>query len=217
LSLRALAVALGLATLAAPGARAQEASRPLGLLLSHSVTSGTASDGPGCLCGQRTDVLAPISVSSLELELTLSLRSAVRWGLEVPVRAVPLVVVRNNPISPAYLDGSGRWAMSVDTPRASTLGFGVKPIGLRAWTGSRRVRLHAEVSAGVVRFGSPLLASNATRFNFAYDMGVGIRMEVPGAGRAELGFRRQHLSNAGLGKVNPGLDSHVAYIGFWLY
>jgi hypothetical protein len=48
-------------------------------------------------------------------------------------------------------------------------------------------------------------------------MAAGIRMEVPSAGRAELGLRRQHLSNAGFGEVNPGLDSHVAYIGFWVY
>ncbi|HUP52536.1 MAG TPA: acyloxyacyl hydrolase [Longimicrobiales bacterium] len=67
------------------------------------------------------------------------------------------------------------------------------------------------------RSARPSSTSNATRFNFAYDMAAGIRMEVPRAGRAELGLRRQHLSNAGFGEVNPGLDSHVAYIGFWVY
>jgi len=215
--LRGLVVPLGLIALAAPGAPAQQASRPLGVLLSHSMTSATASEGPECLCGERDDVLAPISMSSIEVELTLPLRTTARWGVEMPLRAVPLVVVRNNPISAAVVDGTGQWFMALDTPRSSTLGFGLKPVGFRAWAGSKRVRLQAEVSAGVVRFGSPLLASNATRFNFAYDMAAGIRMEVPSAGRAELGLRRQHLSNAGFGEVNPGLDSHVAYIGFWVY
>lgn len=216
--LRALAAAFVLAALNAPGARAQERSRPLGLLLSHSMASGTASDGPTCLCGERADLLAPVTVSTLELELTLPLMASSSWGVEIPVRAVPLMVVRNNPVSAAhYLPGLDQWAMSVDTPRASTLGLGIKPIGLRAWAGPRRVRLQAEVSAGVMRFGSPLLASNATRFNFVYDMGLGVRIEVPRSGRAEAGFRWQHLSNAGFGEVNPGLDSRVAYVGFWLY
>lgn len=213
---RALALALGLAALGAPGTGAQESARSLGLILSHSMTSGTSSDGPECLC-ERADVLAPVSVSSIEVELTLPLRASQAWGLELPVRAVPLIVARNNPSSAAVSDGLGHWLLSLDTPRASTLGFGLKPVGLRAWVGSRRVRFQAEASAGVIRFGSPLLAANATRFNFVYDVAVGIRIEVPGAGRAGLGLRRQHLSNAGLGEVNPGLDSHVAYIGFWLY
>ncbi len=217
MKLRGLAAALCLIALNASDAPAQEASRPLGVLLSHSMTSGTASDGPECLCGERADVLEAISVSSIEVELTLPLRTTARWGVEMPLRAVPLVVVRNNPISAAVTDGTGRWSMAPDTPRSSTLGFGLKPVGFRVWVGSTRVRLQAEVSAGAVRFGSPLLASNATRFNFAYDVAAGFRMEVPGAGRAELGFRRQHLSNAGFGEVNPGLDSHVAYIGFWVY
>jgi hypothetical protein len=213
---RALTLALGLAALGAPGAGAQESSRSLGLLLSHSMTSGTSSDGPECLC-ERADVLAPVSVSSIEVELTLTLRASQAWGLELPVRAVPLIMARNNPVNAAYADPFGQWFMPLDTPRSSTLGLGLKPVGLRAWAGSRRVRLQAEASAGVVRFGSPLLAANATRFNFVYDVAVGIRIDVPGAGRAGLGLRRQHLSNAGLGEVNPGLDSHVAYIGFWLY
>jgi hypothetical protein len=29
-----------------------------------------------------------------------------------------------------------------------------------------------------------------------------------------LGYRRHHLSNAGLGEVNPGLDSNVLFFGF---
>lgn len=99
-----MVVPLGLIALAAPGARAQQASRPLGVLLSHSMTSATASDGPECLCGERADVLAPISLSSIEVELTLPLRTTARGGVEMPLRAVPLVVVRNNPISAAVVD-----------------------------------------------------------------------------------------------------------------
>jgi hypothetical protein len=212
----ALAVVVAQAALAPASARAQEASRSVGLLVSHSLASATSAQGSECFCGGR-DVLAPVSISSIELELSLPIRAESTWGVDVPLRAIPIVVARNNPSSAAYQDTQGVWAMSLDTPRSSTRGFGIKPLGLRAWAGRSKVRLFADASAGVVHFGTPLLASNATRFNFVYDLGLGVQVDVPGAGRLALGFRRHHLSNAGLGEVNPGLDSDVAYLGFWLY
>jgi len=112
--------------------------------------------------------------------------------------------------------GMGQWAMSVDTRRASTLGFGIKPLGVRGWVGSPRVRLELDASAGVMHFGDPLLASNATRFNFVYDYALGLGVKLPGGGRAVVGYRHHHLSNAGLGDVNPGLDSHAAFVGLRL-
>ncbi len=35
-------------------------------------------------------------------------------------------------------------------------------------------------------------------------------------GGIEIGFRLRHISNAGLGEVNPGLDSQVIYVG-WVF
>lgn len=213
---RAVSAALLLTALVTSGALGQErGSVSFGLLLSQSMTSATAAEGPTC-CGQARDVLAPVSVSSLEIEVAFPLRQGGAWGVEYAPRAVPLVLVRNNPLDAAQMNGLGGWYMSFDTPRASTVGLGIKPVGLRAWAGSARVRLQTEFAAGMLRFGTPALASNATRFNFVYEVGVGIRVDVPGAGRVALGFRRHHLSNAGLGEVNPGLNSHMAYLGLWL-
>ena len=214
---RTLGMALILTAVGGSRSSAQEpASRSFGLLLSQSITSATAAEAPTCPCDRGRDVLAPVSVATIEIELAVPLRQGRAWGLEYAARAVPLAMVRNNPRDAAYMNPLGGWTMSLDTPRASTAGFGVKPVGLRGWAGAGRVRLQADVTAGVVRFGSPALASNATRFNFVYEVGVGVRFIVPGAGHAAIGFRRHHLSNAGLGEVNPGLDSHMAYLGFWL-
>lgn len=190
--------------------------RSIGILLSHSISSSsaTAAESGACLCAQSRDVLEPVSVSSIELEWALPLRGGRAWGLEYGLRA-PLALVRNNPLDAATMNGTGGWTMSLDTPRASTFGLGIKPAGLRVWAGSERVRAEADVAAGVVYFGSPALASNAKRFNFVYDFGIGVRVGFRGA-QVAFGFRRHHLSNAGLGEVNPGLDSRMGYVGVWL-
>ena len=214
---RTLGTTLILVAVGGSRSPAQEpASRSLGLLVSQSITSATAAEAPTCPCDRGRDVLAPVSVSTIEIELAVPLRQGLAWGLEYAARAVPLAMVRNNPRDAAYMNPLGGWTMSLDTPRASTVGVGIKPVGLRGWAGAGRVRLQADVTAGVVRFGSPALASNATRFNFVYEVSVGVRVIMPGAGHAAIGLRRHHLSNGGLGEVNPGLDSHMAYLGFWL-
>jgi len=182
------------------------------------VASAAAAHGSVCPCPGETDVLAPVSLTTFEVEVALPLAAGAgaAWGLELPLRAVPLMLVRNNPIQPAEPSGPDRWTMPLETLRASTVGFGVKPVGLRGWIGADGLRLEADASAGVVFFGTPLLASNATRLNFAYDLALGIGIGLPGGGRAVVGYRYHHLSNAGLGVVNPGLDSHAAYVGFHL-
>jgi hypothetical protein len=203
--------------LAASPTDAQQSGRTFGLTLSHSVASAAAAHGSVCPCVHETDVLAPVSVTTMEVELAFPLAAGERWGLDYPLRLVPITLVRNNPAEPARMLGSGRWTMSLETPRASTAGLGAKPIGLRGWVGARRVRLEADASAGVIHFGMPLLASNATRLNFAYDFAVGLGIALPGGGRALVGYRYHHMTNAGLGDVNPGLDSHAAYLGFRIH
>lgn len=212
-SLRAALLLLALA--ASPGSGQERPSRAVGILLSQSVSSASAADRDACLCAQARDVLTPVSISSIEIELALPLRATGSVGIEYAPRAMPLALVRNNPLEAATMTPGGGWRMSPDTPRSSTLGFGLKPLALRGWAGSDRVRVEAEAAAGVALFGTPALASNATRFNFVYDFAVGVRVGFSGA-HVAFGFRRHHLSNAGLGEVNPGLDSHMGYLGVWL-
>ncbi|MEQ1855653.1 MAG: acyloxyacyl hydrolase [Longimicrobiales bacterium] len=189
---------------------ARQSASSLSVTLTHSFGSSTAAHpgpcGATCIPG---DVLAPLSLSTLEIELALPLRTRPGWGLEYHVRVVPLALMTNNPTQPA-LRGPLGWTLSPTTSRASTLGIGVKPVGLRVWGGSNRVRIEADAAGGMLRFGTPLLASNAKRVNFAYEFGAGMRLGPSGV---VLGYRRHHVSNAGFGEVNPGLDSHVLYLG----
>lgn len=41
---------------------------------------------------------------------------------------------------------------------------------------------------------------------------IGLAWEI--VGHVELGYRFQHMSNAGIGQDNPGLNSHVAWLGW---
>ena len=162
------------------------------------------------------DVLSPLSLSTVEVEIALPFGTRERWGLEYHLRVVPLAVMRNNPTQAAMM-GSRGWFLPQTTERGSTFGFGIKPAGLRGWIGGDDLRLEADASAGVLRFGTPLLAANAAQLNFVYEMGVGLRMPWPGRGGVVVGYRRHHVSNAGLAEVNPGLNSHMLFVGLPIF
>lgn len=199
---------------AAHAVAAQTPGRALSLTLTHSLGSSTSAHPPPCPTSCVSgDVLAPLSVSTVEVELSLPLRARGRMGLEYHARLVPLAIVRNNPIEAAMLGPFG-WSISQSTDRDTTLGFGIKPAGLRGWVGGDHVRLEADASAGILRFGTPLLAANAAYTNFVYELGVGLRLGPRGAA---IGYRRHHVSNAGLADVNPGLNSHVLFIGLPIF
>ncbi len=195
------------------GLGAQSVQKRLGLTLTHSVGGGISAHPPPCSSGcVEADVLSPLSLSTLELELTLPFRTRERWGLEYHVRVVPLAMMRENPTEPAMLGGRG-WFLPLSTDRGSTLGFGVKPAGLRACLGGEALRAEADASVGILRFGTPLLAANAAKLNFVYEFGVGLRMRRLGTGGVVVGYRRHHVSNAGIAEVNPGLNSHMLLVG----
>jgi len=213
LLLAALATA---GALAATSVAAQGPARSIGVSVGHSMTSGSSAHAPLCVC-PNADVLAPVSVSSLEFDVAWRLAGGSRWGLEYPLRVVPLALVRNNPTDAAQRGSTGQgWTISAMPLRASTFGFGVKPAGLRGWLGSPLIALQADASGGFMHFGTPLFAANGARFNFVAELGVGVRIEVPGAGRTVIGYRWHHLSNGGLAEVNPGLNSDMLTVGFWL-
>lgn len=195
------------------GLDAQSAGRTLGVTVTHSVGGGISAHPPPCWSGcVQGDVLSPLSLTTVELELALPFRTRERWGLEYHVRVVPLAMMRNNPTDPAMM-GSRGWFLPQSTGRGSTLGIGVKPAGVRGWLGGDELRVEADASVGILRFGTALLAANAAKLNFVYEFGVGLRMPWLARGGVVVGYRRHHLSNAGLAEVNPGLNSHMLLVG----
>src|SRR5688572_33284299 len=86
-----------------PAELTSQVARPLlGVTLAHSISSGTAAWPDSCISTcQARDVLAPISISSVEIDAAFPLRSLPRYGLDYVVRAVPVIVARDNPTGTA--------------------------------------------------------------------------------------------------------------------
>lgn len=76
----------------------------------------------------------------------------------------------------------------------------------------QRVGLQIGLGGGVSLWDRRIPDPRETRFNFLADVHVGVHVLSP-VGAVTAGLRLQHLSNANLGPVNPGMDSHLIYVG----
>ena len=94
-------------------------------------------------------------------------------------------------------------------------GWSVAPLFIR-WNfpaiGEGAVRVFGEVS-GSLLFTTAPVPVRTTTFNFMDQAGFGVRFEES-RGRAWLvGYRFQHISNAGRVKPNPGANFNFVYLG----
>ena len=94
-----------------------------------------------------------------------------------------------------------------------SVGVGIMPVGLKwAWHHREHARLFASAAAGVLAFNSEMPVERSRKRNFALEAGVGIEREVSGGAALTIGYKFHHLSNAGTGEANPGLDANVVYL-----
>jgi hypothetical protein len=97
---------------------------------------------------------------------------------------------------------------------AMVYGFGATPAGLQLYANvSRRVSLFASVSAGAAWFTRDMPVPDARRMNFLADAGGGVRVARGGGNAVIAGLKFHHMSNANLGRQNPGIDGNVVYVG----
>jgi opacity protein-like surface antigen len=54
---------------------------------------------------------------------------------------------------------------------------------------------------------------NATQLNFTAQVAVGLQVFTSKHRSVDFGYRYHHISNANLGNENPGMDSHVLFLG----
>ncbi|HUF75463.1 MAG TPA: acyloxyacyl hydrolase, partial [Longimicrobiales bacterium] len=99
---------------------------------------------------------------------------------------------------------------------ATTFGVGMRGTGMRGWMGWEHLSLQADLAGGFLYFDTPLLAANASRFNFTGAASVALRVAAGEGGHLVLGYRILHLSNGGLGEVNPGMDAYQIHLGAWV-
>ena len=105
---------------------------------------------------------------------------------------------------------SARWRPE----RYTSVGFGVAPLGAQLRLSiAPRVNLTTAVTAGAVYFSRPVPDYEAARLNFVGEMGFGAELTLTNRRALAIGYRFQHISNAGTAPLNMGLDSHLLAIG----
>jgi hypothetical protein len=96
----------------------------------------------------------------------------------------------------------------------SAFGVGVLPLAFRWQTPpARRLGLIADIDGGGVWFSHRVPVRDGTYFNFAARGGIDALYRMNDGLWLSAGYRHLHLSNAGTGAVNPGLDVPLFAIG----
>ena len=94
-------------------------------------------------------------------------------------------------------------------------GWAVSPLFVR-WNfppaGERGPRIFGEFSGGLV-FTEREVPARTTTFNFIDQAGFGVRIEENEQRAWLVGYRFQHISNAGRVKPNPGVNFNLVYVG----
>ncbi len=99
-----------------------------------------------------------------------------------------------------------------------TYGGGVSPLGQKVnFLPHNRVQPYVAVNAGFIAFAGAVPSSSATMFNFSFEFGGGVEWNARPGHALSLDYRCHHISNAGRGTNNPGVDNgtlRLAY-SFW--
>jgi hypothetical protein len=99
--------------------------------------------------------------------------------------------------------------------RSTIYGAGVSPLGIKLNFGQdTRIKPFVAASAGFVYFQDDVPVRGSSRFNFTPELGFGLQFFMTPKNAVTLGYKLQHISNAGIGRRNPGMDSHLIYAGF---
>lgn len=98
-----------------------------------------------------------------------------------------------------------------------TYGFGARPIGFRInYLPTKRVQPFIAASAGFVYFLQSVPDERGKHLNFTFDVGAGLRLALTTRMVVTVGYRYHHLSNGFRGKINPGVDANLFYLGLSL-
>ena len=122
---------------------------------------------------------------------------AVRWVFQ----AVPLTFVGD----PHTSNGQ----------RAYAYGAGGSPIGAQInFVHYHHIEPFLTSGGGFLYFNHQMFGTTQ-QFNFTAQLGGGVQFFTSSGRTAiELGYKYHHISNANLANQNPGLDSHMLFVGF---
>lgn len=111
-------------------------------------------------------------------------------------------------LSVAYWDGeAGR------TGEDDLVDFGLTPVVRYQRDPNQRFAPYAELGLGAHVHTEDGIGDKNFDIPFSFGSHIGVGARFGNGGRYELGYRFQHLSNAGLGDDNPGINFHTIHLG----
>jgi opacity protein-like surface antigen len=91
-------------------------------------------------------------------------------------------------------------------------GAGGSPIGAQInFLHSHRVQPFLTSGGGFLYFNRQMFG--ATQFNFTAQVAAGVQVFTSRHHSIDFGYKYHHISNANLGRINPGMDSHMVFVG----
>lgn len=96
------------------------------------------------------------------------------------------------------------------THRRTSYGMGASPAGIEvSFLPSKHIQPFFGIRGGFIYFNRNVLSVFASQLNFTIDGRAGIRIPLRSGKDISFAYMFQHLSNADIGRENPGLDSHM--------
>jgi hypothetical protein len=94
-------------------------------------------------------------------------------------------------------------------------GAGLTPLGFKLNFGQQsRIKPFIALSVGFLYFERDVPVPGSSRFNFTPELGLGLQYFLAPKSAITLGYKLQHISNAGISSRNPGVDFHLFYAGY---
>lgn len=155
-----------------------------------------------------------VYLTGLRREWVLEASGRLAWAYMA--EWVPLAVVERTVPEETLLcyETPSGGVCEVDRSARLAIGTGVAPLGFKAYMNNGgSPRLFASVAAGMIAFSSDVPVHTSRRLNFTFDYGGGVDLVRRDGRVITIGYRFHHISNAGSGRVNPGLDANVIYVG----
>lgn len=96
-----------------------------------------------------------------------------------------------------------------------TYGGGVSPLGQKVnFLPRSRLQPFFAANAGLAAFSKVVPSDDATKFNFTFEFGGGLEWEAKPRQSWALDLRYHHISNAGRGLQNPGVDNATLKLSY---
>ena len=153
------------------------------------------------------------------LQITRDILRSRHFRLTYVGEVLPAILIHSGaPANRMPLTGAHPWLLH-DPARIAryayhdSYGFGLAPFGGEASIRiARQLSLVINTTVGAVLFNKVVPYGDATKANFTVSPGAELQWEAFSHAGVAAGYTMHHLSNATLGKSNPGMNSHIFLI-----